>query len=195
MLYSRKPVSAFFSVNEFKREIVFRRLTGRRQLVHIELMQVRARRQSAMHGEDYLKEWIAVELSLRLQLFDEFVEWQVLMLVSTERDFSDALQELTKCELAGDLRAQHQDVEEETDQVFGFAVMSISDRGADYDVVLLRVPVQQHLESGEQSHEQRCAFTVAQTFDSIAQRLWKREIESCAVESRVRRSRPIAWQL
>ena len=51
------------------------------------------------------------------------------------------------------------------------------------------------LERSEQRHEQRRAFTVAQTFDGIAQRSWKREIQSCAVESGVRGSRSITWKL
>src|SRR5690349_2251719 len=106
-----------------------------------------------MNSENHLEEWIAVELPLRLQLFDEFVEWHVLMLVSSERDFLNVLEQLTECKLAADLGAQHEDVEEKADQVLGFAMTPVCDRRADDDVFLLRIPVQQHLERGEQRHE------------------------------------------
>ena len=36
-----------------------------------------------MNCEDYLKEWIAVEVPFGLQFFQQFVERQVLMLIST----------------------------------------------------------------------------------------------------------------
>src|SRR5690349_443147 len=117
------------------------------------------------------------------------------MFVRSQRNFAHTLQQLAKRKRARHLRAQHEDVEEKPDQILGLAMMPVSNRTADYDVVLLRVPVQQHFERRQQRHKQRRAFAIAETLDGIAQRSWDREIQSGAVESRLCRAWSIAGKL
>ena len=62
-----------------------------------------------------------------------------------------------------EVRAQHQRVDEEADQPLQSPRACASgDRRADRDVVLAAVAAQQHLEGGQQRHEQRRPFAPAQ---------------------------------
>src|SRR5205085_8073208 len=82
-----------------------------------------------LHGEQHLKDGIAAEVALGLQLFDQPLKGHVLMRVSAERHVPDAAQQPRKREPVRQTRAQCERVDEEAYQVFKLAIPSVSDWG------------------------------------------------------------------
>jgi hypothetical protein len=65
----------------------------------------------------------------------------------------DLLDETPQCRVAGHIRADGQQVEEWTDDMFGLGAMPAGHRHPDDDVLLAAVSGQESLERGEQHHE------------------------------------------
>ncbi len=61
------------------------------------------------------------------------------MRVSFERHFAHTREEVAEMRIAGKVSAQHERVDEETDQVFGLDVIAIRYRRADDDLILPRI--------------------------------------------------------
>ena len=75
------------------------------------------------------------------------------MLVGIQGRLSHPGGHLAETGLAGKVRAQHQRIGEEPNQIFQFAALPVRDRGSDQNVVLSAIPGQQDLEGGQQTHE------------------------------------------
>src|SRR5215213_702994 len=93
--------------------------------------------------------------ALRLQLLDEFLQRCVLMSVGAERELSGATDQFDKCWISGKITAQHQHVDEETDQRFCLGAIAIRYIGADDNIALFAVTLEQQLERSQKDHEQR----------------------------------------
>ena len=90
---------------------------------------------------------------VRLHGLEHGLERQVLVGVGAPRHLLDPGQQGAEAEIAGELRAQHQGVEEEADQPLDLPVGAVGDRHADQDVLLSGVAVEEGEEAGEQEHE------------------------------------------
>src|SRR5690348_15631054 len=101
-------------------------------------------------------------MAFRLKFFDELLERHVLMQVRFQCYFSDPSHELTEGWVSREIRAQHEGVDEEADQLLGLYKITSRNGRADDDVRLSRVPVEQRLERCQQRHEERRAFALAQ---------------------------------
>src|SRR6185295_13382574 len=84
--------------------------------------------------------------------------------------------------------------DEESDQAFQLRVAASGNGRAHRDVVLTALAIEQHLEGGQQRHEQRCPFTPSQLFERLSQ--WRGQIksETCSLVAGYRRARPIGGQ-
>jgi hypothetical protein len=85
---------------------------------------------------------------LRLYLFDQPLEGQVLMGVSFESDLPDPIEQTPERELSRKIRAERQGVDEESYETFDFQAVAVGDRHSHDQVALAAQPLQQELETG-----------------------------------------------
>ena len=74
--------------------------------------------------------------------------------VGPQSALANPTQELFEAGLAREVASQHQSVDEEADQALELAPAPVGDRCADEDVVTPGIAPEQHLPSGQQSHEE-----------------------------------------
>ena len=67
------------------------------------------------------------------------------------------------------IRAQRQRIDKEADQGLDLGSRAVGYGGTDHQVRLTRVAPQQGLEGGQQRHEQRDSFPLAQLLEALAQ--------------------------
>ena len=82
-----------------------------------------------------------------------------------------ASEEFAEAWIARGVAAKNQRVYESANKIFGFEHRAARNGGPDDDVFLLRIAIQQGLKSGEQSHEQRRTFALAQVLERVAKLL------------------------
>ncbi len=117
------------------------------------------------------------------------------MLIGSQGDRPHALEQFSKTGVAGEVGAQHQDVDEEPDQALELGPMAIGDERAHRDIVLPAVAVQQGLEGRQQGHEQGDAVPLAQGFEGLRQRRRQRQPVSGAPKGLYCRTRMVRGQL
>ncbi|MNQ79725.1 hypothetical protein D3C85_946770 [compost metagenome] len=87
--------------------------------------------------------------------FEQLLERQVLIGLGAERGLAGAGQQVGERRARVQLGAQHQGVDEKTDQTLGFQARAVGTGHADANVGLAAVAVQQTLECRQQQHERR----------------------------------------
>src|SRR6185369_16057843 len=97
------------------------------------------------------------------------------MRIRTQRRLSHAPQQLTETRIAAHVATEHQHVDEETNQTFRLGTIAISDRTADYYLLLSRIATQQEIESSEQCHKESRTMTAAEVSQLCRQ--FGRELE------------------
>ena len=101
------------------------------------------------------------------------------MRVGAQRGLAHLREQLAEGRIAREVGAQHQRVDEEADQPLELGAPAAGDRRADHDVLLPAVALQQHLEGGQQRHEQRRPFAPAQLLKRLRQ--WRGQIKGADV--------------
>ncbi len=145
--------------------------------------------------ETHLEKRIAAEIALGLQFLDQFFERQLLVRVAVKRHFPHPRQQRAEAGIAGKVGAQHQGVDEEADQLFELGTITACDVGADDDVVLAGVALQQHGKRGEKRHEQGRAFALAERAQRVGQRARQHDFLERPAIAQHRRPRPVGRQL
>jgi len=102
----------------------------------------------------HLEQRVMAQAALRTQGLDQLLERQVLVVLPLHHGLAHLLQEVAEACATVHLATQHLGIGEEADQPFGFHPVAVGNRHTDTDVVLARVPVQQHLVGSQQQHEQ-----------------------------------------
>src|SRR5215470_1890375 len=92
------------------------------------------------------------------------------------------------------MRANRYSVYEKPNQLLYLGAFAISDRRSNHDVCLPAVAMQQDLESGEQSHEQRHALPASQLDQRLTQFLSEVQNNSLACKRLYRRANTIRRQ-
>src|SRR5262245_53661399 len=95
-----------------------------------------------------LEQRIPAQIAIRLQLRHQPLEWQILVLVSTERHVASLTQRLAKGRISRELSAQHERVDEESDQPLEFGLATPGHWGSDCNIILPRVAIKQNLKGG-----------------------------------------------
>jgi len=91
---------------------------------------------------------------LRLEVFDEDFEREILVSKGSDGDVSDFFEEVGERSGRGETSADNESVNEEADEGFDFSAIAAGDRRADDDVELRRVPEEKYVEGGEKSHKE-----------------------------------------
>jgi hypothetical protein len=135
-----------------------------------------------------LEERGAPQVAVGPQLLDQFLEGEALVGIGAERDLAHPLQQLPEARIAGEIGAQDQHVDEEADQRLHLAAIAVGDGGADGNIALPRVALEQRLEGGEESHEQGGAPATAELPQPLRQ-VGRNDHEALAA-GRLREDRP-----
>ena len=108
--------------------------------------QLQSFRRGILQDEPRLKERGVAECALYVQLINQFFKRNVLMLVRVQNNFANMLEQRSETWIAGEVCAQHQRVDEESDKFFSFDTASAGDGCADDDVVLSGMTEQESFE-------------------------------------------------
>src|SRR6476659_8731414 len=127
-------------------------------------------------------------ITIELQFSNQFLERQILMRQRFQSYFADTRQQRTQTRTTGQIRSEHQQVDEEPDQFFSFTACAVGYVSADDDVRLSGVRVKQDLERCQQSHEQCHTTLPAQNFQVISQHCRKMHRQAGAVNRSTLRS-------
>ena len=112
-------------------------------------------RRGGMQAEHHLEDRVVAERALRLQLFDQPLERQVLVRERVERRRLHARDELAERRPAVELHAQDDGVGEEADEPFDIGPGAVRDGRSDREVGLPGPPMEQRRVGGEHRHERR----------------------------------------
>ncbi|MNM88031.1 hypothetical protein D3C81_1002290 [compost metagenome] len=96
--------------------------------------------------EHHLEQRAVAEVALRLQRFDQLLERQVLVPLGIEHRLLHLGQQATESQCGIELGLEHLGVDEIADQPLGFTAAAVGGRGADTDIRLTAVALQQGLE-------------------------------------------------
>ncbi|MCY1411315.1 hypothetical protein D9M71_266990 [compost metagenome] len=118
-----------------------------------------------------LEQRVDAQAARRLQRFHQLLERQVLMGMGAEQVVLHLLQQAAEALLAADLRAQHQGVDEEADQLLGLQLRTPCHRYADAQIALAGEAVQQGVERREEQHEQAGVATTSGLPHAVGQLL------------------------
>ncbi|CRM45827.1 hypothetical protein [Pseudomonas sp. 24 R 17] len=108
----------------------------------------------ALHVAHHLEQGVVRRTARRLQGFHQVVERQVLMGLAFDHRVAHVLEQFSDVHLPIELATQHLGVEERADQPFAFRANAVGDGGADAQVGLAAVTVEQHGQGGGHGHEQ-----------------------------------------
>src|SRR5579872_1691218 len=148
-----------------------------------------------LHHEHYLHQRIPAHAPLRLDLLHQFLEWQVLMPVCSQRYPLYPPHQLLETRLPAHIRPHHQRVHEEPDQPFRLFPVPVRDRRRHADLFLPRISLQQRLEPRQRHHEQRRSFPLAQFLQSTVQLPAQHHHPLPTPVALLRRSHPVRRQL
>src|ERR1051325_8770171 len=108
--------------------------------------------------EDHLDQRRTSWISRRLQFLDQLFKRHVLMRVRAHRRFAYTREQFAKRGIFGETRANHEQVDEETDQPLGFEPVAARDIRTEIDVVLTIVAMKHDEERRRERHEQCHVF-------------------------------------
>src|SRR5260221_1697274 len=117
------------------------------------------------------------------------------MRVSGERNAANPSQQFPESRVSRQVAAQHERVEEKSNQLFRFNLRTPGDGRADENVLLPRVTQQQRLNRRQQQHEQRDVFLPAQPQKFNAKFCRQRELLEGATIRLQRRTRTVGRQI
>src|SRR5882724_5025708 len=117
------------------------------------------------------------------------------MRIRVQRYLANLSQQLPEALLPAYFAAQNQLVDEEPDQALRLRTVPVRNRRPHYDVPLSAVAVQQHLEPGQQRHEQRHALLPAQSLQLLHQILRPRKTDRASAMARYRRASIVGRKL
>src|SRR5262245_36973941 len=99
--------------------------------------------------EHNLEERRVAQVTFWSQRLDQFLEWQILMRVGPERDFTHAPEQRAETQVSGKPCTHHQRVDQKTDQLLSLKAITVRQRNANGDVFLPGIAVKQRLEGPE----------------------------------------------
>ena len=112
-------------------DVGFQVKTGRMTLYgHYADRQVRKfqrRHGRVLQSEGHLKQRVAAQLPLRMQLFHQLLKRHVLVRVSTQRGVAHSRKQLPASGVTGDVGPQHEHVDEEAYQTLDLSVVAVGD--------------------------------------------------------------------
>ncbi|OEZ49782.1 hypothetical protein DUGA6_62670 [Duganella sp. HH105] len=147
---------------QIQRQIELGTDTFDRHALHSQPWQCDRIARCILQNQHHLEQHRMAGMTLRPQRLDQPFKWQILVSVSIQRSAAHPIKQLQEARAVIHFRAQHQSVNEQTDQSLSLDPPAVGDRRADADVVLARVARQQHIEGRRQRHEQSAAALAAE---------------------------------
>ena len=135
--------------------------------------RIRQRVLHAVQVEHHLEEGRVAEIPLHAERVHEPVEGHVLVGERLQGGGAHLGQERGEARGRLHAAAQHQGVDEEAHQALERRVGAARDRGADAEVALARVAMQQRAEGGAEHHEGRHLVLAAEAPHGLGQRGWQ----------------------
>ncbi|MCY1234936.1 hypothetical protein D9M72_475350 [compost metagenome] len=145
--------------------------------------------------EHHLEQRAVAHAALGLQALHQLLEGQVLVRLCAQHGLAGLRERARQRRAAVDRVAQHQRVDEQADDVLELHPVAVGDRGADADFFLPGVAVQQHLQAGEQHHEQRGAVGLRHAAQLAQQGRGQLEGVACGAVAGLRLARAVGAQL
>ena len=174
-------------------------IDSRRGDLRLDLLGLDARelqlRLGRVDGEEHLKERVAAEVALGLELPDEELEGKIRVRPGAGDTLLHPLQQLAERRRIGEVAAQDDGVEEDADRVVELRPRAVVDRHAHDEVRFAGVPPQQHFEDCEERVEERCSLGVRQLLERGCRLLRQRKPAPRAAEARNLRPLPIRGEL
>ena len=124
-----------------------------------------------LEREDDLKQGRLIRRSPMLEFLDQLRKREILVGECVERRLADPSDQLTEGRVCRQVGPQRQCIDEEADQPLKVNPVPTCDRTSDNEVILTRVASKEHVESGQQGHEERYVLTAAQGFQLAGQGL------------------------
>ena len=100
-----------------------------------------------------------------MEIRHDFFKGHVLVLERIEHRRTHAPEQFAETRIAGKITPQREHVQEKSDQLFGFHIWPLRDRGADADVRLAAIAGEQRLEGCEREDEKSHAFLAGEIAD------------------------------
>ncbi len=147
-------VDPSFPLEEIEGQIELGTDLGRAHRLHLEAGQIGLARRDVEHVEEDLENRRPGEIPGDAQLLEEFFEGDVLIRQGPERHLPDLFEEIEEGSARRDLRPQREEIEEESDDLLGFAAGAPRRRGPDDDVLLAGKTGEEDLEGRQQEHEE-----------------------------------------
>ncbi len=136
-----------------------------------------------LQDEHHLEQGRVAQRALRLQLFHQAFERQILVLVSVQGGLLHLAQQGPEAVVSIQASPQDQGVDEEADQRGDLGPAAPGDGDPHRQVGLPAVTVEQQVEGRQQGHEQGRAFPLAEGFERLGQFGGELEGEAVAVVS------------
>ena len=165
-----------------------------RQGVEDEISQLEGDRRVLERAQD-LDERRPAALPAGRQLLHQALERQVLALEGVQRGPPGALERLVEARRAGEVRPQHQGVDEEADQRLDLGTGPVGDRRADRQVPLAGMTGEDHLERRQQHHERRRLPRPGELRHAVGHVPTERQGNGAPALAPRRRPRPVGRQL
>ncbi|GMU01715.1 hypothetical protein KH5H1_58350 [Corallococcus caeni] len=148
-----------------------------------------------LEREHRLHQRIAAQVARHLKLLHQLLEGQVLVLEGGERRGPHLGEQCAERVPRAHVPAKHQRVHEEADQPLQLRLAAARDGRAHQQLLLPRVPRQQHLPHREQRHVRRRAFRAAQRHQPVHQVRRQVHGKQCPLRGLERRTRLVRGQL
>src|SRR5262245_12666044 len=134
------------------------------QRLYLQSLHTLRRLRRILKRKQHLEDRRHVQAPWRRQFLHHTLKRQVLILIRLQRYLPHLSQQLLKALLHVHPYPHHQCINEESDHFLQLRFLSIGDRRSHHDVVLSAVTSQQHTESRQQRHIERCLIALAQPF-------------------------------
>ena len=172
-------IVALSSLGSYEQKIEVRCLHFCRTLAEADAGQLHTLRTLLMHEHD-LEKRMPAEIPRRTQLVNQLLEWQVLMVERLQAPFADLLQKLSERRVTLDLRAHHERVHEESDDVLEFGPVPVCHRRSHANVTLPADRGKEHVEPGQQCHKGGRADAAGERVQGIRGRSRNRKARAAA---------------
>ena len=180
---------------EQQREIELRGVTLERELTNVQSVEGERRRRQVLQHQRHLKHRRHAKHAFGRDRVHDLFERHVLVSKRVEGRLANAAEQLGEGGRAGAIHAQRQVVRERADQPLELPAQSIGRRGADDDLVLPGIAMQQHGVPGQQHHEEAGLGVLRELLQPGKQRSIELEPDDPALVALLRRPRPIERQL
>src|SRR5215813_12417164 len=161
------PLQPFSTFLHPQRQIEFRHSRLNRHRLTFHCSQLQPWQPSPLQHKHHLKQRRIAQVPLRLQFLHQLVEWHILVGVGLHADLPYPPQQLSEARFPPQVRPQYQRVHKEPNQLFQLHSVPVRHRRSYQQILLSRIPVQQHLEGCHQHHEQRRLFLLSQPLQPL----------------------------